>query len=85
MRPGLSGFVEGRDLVSLALVRVVGGHLRVQLCEQRLGITEIAFQVDLAEEQGQVLEVLPDDRLVAAGNPPFVQPLRVLDDVLVIP
>ena len=42
LRPGLSGFVEGLDLVSLALVRVVGGHLHVQLREQRLGITEIA-------------------------------------------
>ena len=31
LRPGLSGFVERGDPVSLGLVRVVGGHLRVQL------------------------------------------------------
>ena len=36
LRPGLGGLVEGRDLVGLGLVRVVGGHLRVQRREQRL-------------------------------------------------
>ena len=60
--PSLSNFVEGRDLVSLALTRVVGGRLHVQFREQRFGITEIAVQVDLTEKQGQVLEVLPNDR-----------------------
>ena len=84
LRPGLGGLVEGRNLVGLGLVRVVGGHLRVQRREQRLGIAEVAVEVDLGEEQGQVLEVLPDDRLLAARDAPFVQPLRVLDDVLVV-
>src|SRR5665254_14456 len=45
---------------------------------------EIAVEVDLGEEQGQVLEVLPDDRLLAAREAPLVQPLRVPDDVLVV-
>ena len=84
LRPGLGGLVEGRDLVGLGLVRVVGGHLRVQRREQRLGIAEVAVEVDLGEEQRQVLEVLPDDRLLAARDAPLVQPLRVPDDVLVV-
>ena len=84
LRPGLGGFVERRDPVTLGLALVAGGHLLVQIPEQRLGIAEVAVEVDLAEEQGQILEVLPDDRLIAAGYPPVVQPLRVLDDVLII-
>ena len=73
-----------RDLVGLGLVGVVGGDLRVQRREQRLGIAEVAVEVDFGEEQRQVLEVLPDDRLLAARDAPLVQPLRVLDDVLVV-
>ena len=84
LRPGLGGFVERGDLVGLGLACVVGGHLRVQGGEQGLGIAEVAVQVDLAEEEGQVLEVLPDDRFFAPGDPPFVQPLGMLDDVLVV-
>ena len=84
LRPGLGRFVERGDPVGLGLAFVAGGHLLVQIPEQRLGITEVAVEIDLAEEQRQVLEVLPDDRLVAAGDPPLVQPLRVLDDVLVV-
>ena len=84
LRPGLGGFVERGDPVGLGLVRVVGGRLLVQLLEQRLGIAEVAVEVDLAEKQSQVLEILPDDRLLAVRDPPFVQSLRVLDDVLVV-
>ena len=84
LRPGLGRLVEGRDLVGLRLVRVVGGDLRVQRREQRLRVAEVAVEVDLGEEQRQVLEVLPDDRLFAARDAPIVQPLRVLDDVLVV-
>ncbi len=84
LRPGISATVEGHDLVGLWLVRVINGHLRVQRREQCLGIAEVAVEVDLGEEQGQVLEILPDDRLLASRNPPLVQPLCVLDDVLVV-
>ena len=84
LRPGLGRLVERRDLVGLGLVGVVDGDLRVQRREQRLGVAEVAVEVDLGEEQRQVLEVLPDDRLLAARDAPLVQPLRVLDDVLVV-
>ena len=40
--PGLGCFVERGDLVSRGLVRVVGGHLHVQLHQKRLGITEVS-------------------------------------------
>ena len=84
LRPDLSSFIERGDLVSLGLVRVVGGHLHVQLHEQCLRIAEVAVQVNLGEEQSQVLKILPNDRLLAVGDPPFVQLLRVPDNVLII-
>ena len=76
--------VERRDLVGLGLVGVVGRDLRVQRREQRLRVAEVAVEIDLGEEQRQVLEVLPDDRLLAARDAPLVQPQRVPDDVLVV-
>ena len=60
--PSLGGCVKRCDPVSLGLVRVVDSHLHVQRHEQRLWIAEVTVQVYLAEEQSQVLEVLPDDR-----------------------
>ena len=49
-----------------------------------LGSRKYLSRLDLAKEKRQVLEVLPDDRLLAAADPPLVQSLRVLDDVLVV-
>ena len=80
-----AGLVERRDLVGLGLVRRCSAAIRcVERREQRLRVAEVAVEVDLGEEQRQVLEVLPDDRLLAARDAPLVQPLRVLDDVLVV-
>jgi hypothetical protein len=44
---------------------VVDGHLRVQRGQQRLGITEVTVEIDFGEQQGEVLEILPDDRPLA--------------------
>src|SRR5208337_3011599 len=62
----------------------VGGYLRVQCREQSLGFAEVAVQVDFGEEQRQVLEILPDDRVIAARDAALVQPLSVPDNVLVV-
>ena len=70
--PSLHRLVERRDPVSLGLVRIVGVHLLIQLHKQRIGVAKVAVQIDLGEEQGQVLEILPDDRVLAASNTPFV-------------
>jgi hypothetical protein len=56
----------------------------VLIAFSRRGVAEIAIEVDFREQQRQVLEVLPDDRLLAARDPALVEPLRVLDDVLVV-
>ena len=67
LRPGRDGFVEPDNPVVLLLVGVVRSHLCVQRLEQRLRIAEVAVEVDLAEEQRQVLEVLPDDSAPRRG------------------
>ena len=45
---------------------------------------KVAVEVNLGEEQRQILEIFPDDRLFAARDAPVVQALGVLDDVLVV-
>ena len=84
LRPGLGLLVERRDLVGLWLVGVVGRYLSVQRLEQLLRVAEVAVEINLGEEQRQILEIFPDDRLLAARDAPVVQPLGVLDDVLVV-
>ena len=66
------------------LSALYAGHLLVQRLAKLIRIAEVPVEIDLGEEQRQVLEILPDDRLLAARDPPLVQPLRVLDDVLVV-
>ena len=82
--PGLACRIQGCDLVRLGLVHVPGCHLLVQPCQQGLRIPEVPVEIDLGEQQGQVLEVLPHHGLVAARKAPLVEPLRVPDDVLVV-
>src|SRR5690606_8013864 len=48
------------------------------------GVAEVAVEVDLREQQRQVLEVLPDDRLFAPGDAPVVEALRERNDGLVV-
>ena len=85
LRPGLGRFVEAaRSGRPRACRRCRRRSAAFSAVEQRLRVAEVAVEVDLGEEQRQVLEVLPDDRLFAARDAPLVQPQRVPDDVLVV-
>ena len=76
LRPSLGLRVERPDnLVGLRLVRVVERYLVVEAFSSAAGSLKVAVEVDLGEQQRQVLEVLPDDRLFAARDPALIQPL----------
>ena len=78
------GLVEQGDAVGLRLALVERGDVRVQRREQRPRVTEPAVEVDLGKEQGEVLEVLPDDRGVATGDALLVQAGGDGDDRLIV-
>ncbi len=52
----------------------------VEFGKERFHISEVPVQVDLGEQQGQVLEVLPADRFAPVG----IDGLGMADDVLVV-
>src|SRR5690606_16388587 len=62
----------------------VGLDLAIQRGEQRCRIPKVPVEIDLREQQGQVLEVLPDNRLFAAHYPALVEAQGVPHDVLVV-
>src|SRR3546814_20909762 len=80
--PRLAVIFERRNVIRLGLVGIARGDLLVNRFQQRGWIAEIAIEIDLGEEQRQVLEILPDDRRLAAGDAALIQALSVLDDVL---
>ena len=51
---------------------------------QARGVAEVTIQEDIGKQQRQILKILPDDRLLAAGDPSLVQLMRVPHDVLVV-
>ena len=76
--------VERGDAVGLRLAFVECGDACVQRREQRTRVAEPAVEVDLGEEQGEVLEVLPDDRGLAAGDALLVEAGGDGDDRLIV-
>ena len=76
-RRRVTALVQRRQLLRLRLAFVELDDLRIDGLRQRLRITEIPVQVDLDEQQGQVLVVLPDDRALAAD----FAPVRALADL----
>ncbi len=67
-------FIERRHLVGpRPCRRCTAATCALIACQQRLRIAEVAVQVDLGEQQRQVLEVLPDDRRLAARVALLVQ------------
>src|SRR5690606_7968339 len=59
-------------------------NARVERLPQAGGVAEVAVEVDLREQQRQVLEVLPGDRLFAPGDATVVEVLRDRNDGLVV-
>ncbi|MBT9136907.1 MAG: hypothetical protein DDT34_01993 [Firmicutes bacterium] len=57
--------------------------MRIDRLRQRLRITEVAVEINLDKKQGQVLEVLPNYRLLAPQGPLGIHGQRVANDVLV--
>ena len=71
-------------MVGLRLVFAERGDARVQRREQRPRIAEPAVKVDLGEEQGEILEVVPDNRGLAAGDALLVEVGGDGDDRLIV-
>ena len=84
LRPCLKSCVKRGNPVSIRLVAVVKEHLRIQRHEQRFGVMKITVKIDFSEEQGEILKILPDNRLLATRDTPLVQPLRMANNILVV-
>ena len=70
----------GGKLIPFRLVSIEGGELVVETGHQLVGVPEIAVEVNFGEQQPQILEVFPTDRL----RPPGADGLGVADDVLIV-
>ena len=78
------GLLQCRDPVRFRERLVQRRNARVERLPQAGGVAEVAVEVDFREQQRQVLEVLPGDRLLTPGDAPVVEVLRDRNDGLVV-
>ena len=84
LRPGFSFCIKRSDLVGFCFLHIVSRNLKVQRPEKRNRITEIPVKIDLGKKQGEILKILPDNRLLPACDTPFIEPHGVADNILII-
>lgn len=84
LRPSFPFRIKRWEPVALRFALVPDNNPFVQGRKQPLRVAEISIKVDFGEEEGQILEVLPDNRCLSARNSPLVETLCVLDDILIV-